>query len=210
MRETAGHGADSAGLAERTLDTAAAITGAERAALFVREVHRLALFASRGIDQTGLDAIARAWASRHGDLEAGRSVVEAAHGGTTAVVPVTEDRLLLGVLYLEADEPGRFGDREQDLLNQIARVAAVALSMPAAPLTASVDAFLARRGDNEIARRQLLVLLEQHEWNISRVARACGVTRVTVYRWLERFGIERRKVRVTSGPAHPAEIPRRV
>src|SRR5262245_10532943 len=155
--DTTGHTAGSAGLAERTLDTAAAITGAERAALFVREVHRLALFASRGIDQTGLDAIARAWANSHAELEAGKSVVEPSQDGTTAVVPVTEDRMLLGVLYLEADEPGRFGEREQDLLAQIARVAAVALSMPPAPLTASVDAFLARRGDNEIARRQLLV-----------------------------------------------------
>ncbi len=46
----------------------------------------------------------------------------------------------------------------------------------------------------DVERGQLLRLLEQHEWNIARVARLMGVTRRTIYLRLERYGIPRQRV----------------
>lgn len=45
-----------------------------------------------------------------------------------------------------------------------------------------------------ILRRQLETLLHEHEWNVARVARILGVTRVTVYARMERLGIERLRI----------------
>lgn len=44
----------------------------------------------------------------------------------------------------------------------------------------------------------LLEALRRHDGNVSAVAREFGVDRVTVYDWIERFGIERRQV-ITAG-----------
>ena len=45
----------------------------------------------------------------------------------------------------------------------------------------------------DVARDQLFTLLEQHEWNIAKVARVLGVTRPTIYARLHRFGLPRRR-----------------
>lgn len=37
--------------------------------------------------------------------------------------------------------------------------------------------------------RQLLAALQAHHWNVTEVAAACGISRATVYRQMERFGI---------------------
>ena len=37
----------------------------------------------------------------------------------------------------------------------------------------------------------MTTLLEEHEWNISAAARATGVDRMSVYKLLERLGINR-------------------
>jgi transcriptional regulator of acetoin/glycerol metabolism len=42
-----------------------------------------------------------------------------------------------------------------------------------------------------------VALLDRNEWNIARVARLMRVTRRTVYLRLERYGVERKKVRKT-------------
>ena len=44
---------------------------------------------------------------------------------------------------------------------------------------------------DEFDRRFMMTLLEQHAWNISAAARATGVDRMSVYKLLERLGIER-------------------
>jgi DNA-binding NtrC family response regulator len=40
----------------------------------------------------------------------------------------------------------------------------------------------------------MLVLLNRHQWNISRVARALGTTRRTVYLRMQRYSIPRQKI----------------
>jgi DNA-binding NtrC family response regulator len=48
-----------------------------------------------------------------------------------------------------------------------------------------------RRLDNEFERRFLTALLDRHDWNISAVARAAHLDRMTVYKMLSRLGLER-------------------
>jgi hypothetical protein len=84
-----------------------------------------------------------------------------------------------------------------DVLQTAAR-AGVTRPAPAAseaPLRDEVEWYLAATPPEHVARRQLELLLHQNQWNLSRVARALGVTRVTVYRKLAKFGIERLRVR---------------
>jgi transcriptional regulator of acetoin/glycerol metabolism len=48
---------------------------------------------------------------------------------------------------------------------------------------------------SEDAALDIVATLEQHEWNIARVARARGVTRKTVYDWMKKYEIPRRRVK---------------
>ena len=48
-----------------------------------------------------------------------------------------------------------------------------------------------RDGRGRPDRIQLLALLEMHEWNVARVGRMVGVTRQTVYKWLDQYSIPR-------------------
>ena len=58
----------------------------------------------------------------------------------------------------------------------------------------SVESYLAQTPAKEIERRRLLLLLDRHEWNVARVARELELTRTTVYKRLEEFGISRKRV----------------
>jgi transcriptional regulator of acetoin/glycerol metabolism len=61
----------------------------------------------------------------------------------------------------------------------------------------AVDLYLRQTSAEAVERRQLLLALHEAEWNLARVARMLGVTRVTVYKRMRRHGIERLKVRKT-------------
>jgi transcriptional regulator of acetoin/glycerol metabolism len=58
-----------------------------------------------------------------------------------------------------------------------------------------VDAVLQQAANEQIARDRLTTLLQDSEWNIALAARTQGVTRVTLYKWMRRLGIERMKIR---------------
>jgi len=58
----------------------------------------------------------------------------------------------------------------------------------------AIDQYLVATPTDSILRRQLETLLHEHEWNVSRVSRILGVTRVTVYARMERLGIQRLRV----------------
>jgi hypothetical protein len=190
-----GRTAGGAAMAERLLDAAAALTSARCAALFVREVEKMTLFASHALDQRSLDVVTKAWVKRRAELEAGQIVLDA----DALFVPVFEAGQLLGLMYLSRDSGAELDAKQHEALARFAGVAAVAFSMPVHGENphGAIDLFLERATADDIARRRLLVLLERHEWNIARVSRALGVTRPTVYRSLERLGLPRRKVRVT-------------
>jgi len=52
---------------------------------------------------------------------------------------------------------------------------------------------------DEFDRRFMITLLEEHAWNISAAARATGVDRMSVYKLLDRLGIERSGTGETRG-----------
>jgi hypothetical protein len=201
-------------LAERVLTSATVMLDASCTAIFQREQDQMILFASRGIRQTGMDLVSYAWRERRAALLAGEGLITAApvkeavdetvravlaENDAFAVTPVVHADRVLGLLYIEGPKP--LAGSRQPVVGQLAGIAAIALRAPAAPSSgpmaipaSGVDAYLERTPPAEIAREQLLVLLDRHEWNLSRVARALCVSRRTMYLRLERYGIERRHV----------------
>jgi DNA-binding NtrC family response regulator len=118
--------------------------------------------------------------------------------------PILADDHLIGLLYVKTDEV-RFGDdRDRRALIHFGRIAAMALSAPPAlPIPqAALELYLKRTATNDVARQQILVLLERNEWNLARVARLMSVSRNTIYYRIRiaKLGIERRRVPKTAGP----------
>lgn len=52
----------------------------------------------------------------------------------------------------------------------------------------------------EAEAKSLCMLMEAHGWNLSRVARELGVTRMTIYNRLRRWGLTRKRVSKARGP----------
>jgi GAF domain-containing protein len=189
-------------LADRTLEAVADFSNASSAALFVREQERVRLFASRDIDLATLEAIANTWTTYRSSLLNGELIVESGATGSRAIVPILSESRLTGLLYVRTAEARFTDDRDRNALVQFARIAAMALSAaPELPVPGTaVELYLERTGTDDVARQQLLVLLDKHEWNIARVARVMGVTRATIYNRIARLGIERRHVPKIGAP----------
>jgi hypothetical protein len=184
--------------AERAVAAATAYFSARVVAALAREHERMVLVTGRGVEPGILDAIGRTWTSRHTELVAGRAL----HGpafemeptqrqGVFVLAPVMEGSYTSGLLYVQTDEVRFREARDIDALAQFSRLLAGSLSLTGRP---ALQDFLERTPADEVARQQLLVLLERHEWNIASVARLLGVTRATIYNRLERHGLERVRV----------------
>jgi len=186
--------------AERAVDATAAYFSARTVVALVREHDSLVPLAERGADRRVLDGIARAGVARRGDLAAGRALYGSASEidpgrkqGGFVLAPIFEGEQLAGVLYVETDAPRFHDPKEVSALAQFCRMLGGALQGPAVSLM-GLSEFLEQTPSDEVARQQLLTLLERHEWNIARVARAMRTTRTTIYNRLERYGVERRRV----------------
>jgi hypothetical protein len=167
--------------------------GADGAACFRIEQDRVSLFASRGVDQVALDRVATTWEDCRDAIRSGQ-VFDA--DARFAVVPVSSDGVALGLLYVDADR-GLVLDR--DVVERLLPLLRAALSADATGAVPLLDAYIERTPPAQFQREQLLLLLERNEWNIARVARLKGVTRLTVYEQMRRWGIERVKVVKNSG-----------
>ena len=190
------HASDSEGLARRTLDAALTFSGGWAAALFQREHDGMLLFASVGVEQSGLEAVNAAWCSQRERLLSGETVLAAGPEAARAIVPIAEGQELVGLLYVEGATP--FQPKQAPVLAQLARIASMAFVMgPPMDTSASqaepVDSYLARTPPQDVGRQQLVALLAHNEWNIAKVARVLAVTRATVYNRLARFGIQRQR-----------------
>ncbi len=200
-------------IADTVLAAAVATLDARRAAIFVREQEQVVLFTSRSVDQPVLDAVTRIWQDHAASLHEGRPyvVVASQHASVPepvasaladaaalAVIPIKAQDRMTGLLYLDG---ARIGASETLFdATRLARVASVALRLPPSQretppqLTgAMLDAYLERTSPRDVAREQLLVLLDRHDWNLSQVARILGIARRTMYLRLDRYGIERRR-----------------
>jgi hypothetical protein len=170
-------------------------TEATSAILFV-DRGNLKLKGGVGVDQECLDRVLSTWATAAAQLREGRPewcgswclwpcstpgglVLVYLAGGTLRLPQVRRTvggiARLLALLAVENPKPVR--------------------DEPSHAAQTAVDVFLRNASAEEVERRQLKILLHESEWNIARAARMRGVTRVTVYKWMSRLGVERLKLR---------------
>jgi hypothetical protein len=127
------------------------------------------------------------------------------HGGRGFLVlpcRVHEGGPLRGLLYIELNDAAEI--RPLRPLRALAEMLAAALApgdssvpaepprpvaAPLAPAAAEPEAL-----PHEPQNANLVFLLEHNEWNVSRVARILGVTRMTIYNRLRRAGVGRKRV----------------
>jgi hypothetical protein len=179
---------------ERLLAGVVARFAARRVALFLVQGERLRLAASSAVDQVALDRAQELWEG-HVQGNGSRPVIEAPKKNAPGVVaiPIAEPE---GLLYFETDKPAVADGPE---LQRLAELSAIALRENAAvPVRTLAAGYLRQASEEDLLRDKLLLALQEHEWNIARVARLLGVTRRTIYLRLERWGIARRKIPKTA------------
>jgi hypothetical protein len=155
------------------------------AAFMLGEQGDLRLFASHQIDQGALDAVNEAWVAHASAFRSG----ETTRTEKGVISPLTLGPDFVGLLFLGQTAPVNL-----ERLGRVLEILAKAMrSASATPLRSEWATFLERTSPEEVAREQLVLLLEQNEWNVARVARLKGVTRPTIYNWMERYGIKRKR-----------------
>jgi hypothetical protein len=165
-------------IVERALELLLALTGSRMAAVYScgDEDQSPALVAGLRISQPVLDRVTAAWRYGRDALAIGKRY-DCSDGGL--VEPVLVERRLRALIYLEPQGAACPADQFELVRALIAKRFAESDAASSEPAI-SVD-----------EREHLLLMLERNEWNIARVARLLGVSRLTVYRWLRRLGINR-------------------
>ena len=160
---------------ERALGVLIALTGSRAGAIFkCAESGEPQLCSSHRVDQRVLDQVKAAWTYNRDALALGQ-LCECPGGGI--VDPVLASRQLAALVYL--DQHGKAQPQEINLIKTL-----IASRI-------SENGFVEEKPAELDERQQLLLLLERSEWNIARVARILGVSRLTTYRRLGRLGITR-------------------
>jgi transcriptional regulator with GAF, ATPase, and Fis domain len=200
-------------LAERTLEVVMSLTNGRSGAVFSHDQGRIALFASRGIDQHVLDAAGTVWSGQQETLQTGqtfyvpdvhseRRLPKSDSNGPVSfvVVPVLGNDGLVALLYVDSLDPHFCTAQDLERLTKFSRIIAKAVGEPTvaaerAPTRAEAwESYLERTPVEDMEREKLLLLLNRNEWNIARVARLMGVTRRTIYLRLQRYNIPRERV----------------
>ena len=195
--------------AERTVAAASAYFQARAVVALRADRQGLSPLAARGASEQVVKALLRIVDARRPDLERGRALsgkadeVERGLRGSFFLAPAIDKDELRGALYVQTDVQGLEDPKDLAALGQFCRLLATAL----ADDTVGVPALSGLMEDGSFGGtegRGLVALLEQHEWNIARVARELGTTRTTIYKRLERQGAERRRVPKTARRPKPA------
>ncbi len=191
---------------EETLAQVMAETQASCTAVFVGRGDA-SLLGGVGLDQLCLDRVRVAWREDAERLRDGRP----SWNGSWCVWPCPSRRgtLLVYLAGVALTLPHVRGAIEgvAGLLEMLAAVEAAAGEAPAAlpgDTEKAVDLYLKATPAEAVERRQLAIVLNESEWNIARAARVLGVTRATVYKRMERLGIERLRVWKSEGRGSPA------
>ena len=202
-------------LAERTLEVVMSLTNGRSGAVFAHaRRRRIALFASRGIDQHVLDAANTVWATQRETLASGqpfyvpdvnseRRLPKTDGTGPVSfvMVPVMGNDGLSALLYVDSLDPHFCTSQDLERLSKFSRIIAkavgedVGVNVERSPSRAEAwESYLERTPVEDMEREKLLLLLNRNEWNIARVARLMGVTRRTIYLRLQRYNIPRERV----------------
>jgi DNA-binding protein Fis len=187
---------------DETLSQLMEETGADTAGLFMGR-NGPELMWGVGVNQVCLDRVHQAWRDEEETLRTGRPAL---HGSWCLWPAIRDSELLL--LYLG----GRRLDsvRVQACVEGLTELLQTLVSLngeraaTGSDKERAVDLYLRETPAESVERRQLTLLLQEAEWNVARVARMLGVTRVTIYKRMRRLGIERLKIRKT-GPALAAK-----
>src|SRR5262249_25496339 len=136
-----------------------------------------------GIDRRALEWAAATWRVDQRSLEQGRM----SRDEERFLMPILRGRELAALLYLNTAQV------DLGSIDEVTGLISDAVLRGGRHLksASAVEAFLERTPAREIERRRMLILLERHEWNLARVARELRVTRTTVYKRLQAFGIRR-------------------
>lgn len=184
------------------VEVCARLCGPEaRAALFMPRPTGLQLVWSCRIEQADLELSLQLDELEWPILEAGGALV-VPHDPARLLLPALTCGRLVGLLALRpvpslADFPRAHVPTLAALLGQAL--------MPAKPTRAALRATPRTNDARRLyEREQLVALLERHRWNVARVARALGRSRMTVYNRLRRLGIERQRIQRRS-PGAPAD-----
>jgi transcriptional regulator with GAF, ATPase, and Fis domain len=201
-------------LAERTLEVVMSLTNGRSGAVFTREGDKVALFASRGIDQHVLDAAQSVWGRFRDSFQKGETFYcpekdsdtrlpkgESRVGPASfAVVPVFSGEDLVALLYVDSLDPHFCTTHDLERMAKFSRIVAKAVTETgpvqdrAQSQADAWETYLERTPVEDMEREKLLLLLNRNEWNIARVARLMGVTRRTIYLRLQRYNIPRERV----------------
>jgi len=204
-------------LAERTLEVVMSLNNGRSGAVFAHVNDKVALFASRGIDQSVLDNVDAVWARFRDSLLKGetfyvpdRAAERRVHieardqnsAASFALIPVFDEDLLVALLYVDSMDPHFCAAHDLERLSKFSRIVAKAVT-DTTPTTRdgggrshseAWETYLERTPVEDMEREKLLLLLNRNEWNIARVARLMGVTRRTIYLRLQRYNIPRERV----------------
>ncbi len=194
------HGPAPECLAEDALDLFMVLVVARRGALFAcvpgDAQPGLTLVASRSLDQQALDLARQAWSRASDALRNGAPTYQQRAERALLILPCVDATEVMGLLYVEVDGGSRRMPAAD--LTTFAGILGRALRacLPGGP--ASVPESLSYGLTSPDAEREnLILLLQRNEWNVSRVARLLGVTRMTVYNRLRRLEVPRQRVHRT-------------
>jgi hypothetical protein len=183
-------------LAEDALDLFMVLVVARWGALFacLPGTHGgLTLVASRSLDQQALDLARHEWQRASEAVRNGAPTYQQRGERALLMLPCSDATEVMGLLYVEVDGASRRMPAAD--LATFAGILGRALRASAAGSIALARELL---GDGlttpDAERENLILLLERNEWNVSRVARLLGVTRMTVYNRLRRLNVERQHV----------------
>jgi transcriptional regulator of acetoin/glycerol metabolism len=161
------------GPVSRILRLLATFTSANGAALVEVRGRRTELFIAVELAQPLVDALDHAWSNEREQLLAGSSVKRKGH----VIVPLLRAGSLVGLLALDSPDPSTVSEGVSAL----------------GPFL--LDAIeVAKENEKSAPGTELRRLLEEHEWNLARVARILGVARLTIYERMRRYGIPRVRV----------------
>jgi hypothetical protein len=152
----------------------------------------LSLLASDRVAQESIDYVCRLWTEGFEAIARGNVHLDVFGSSDRRhlVIPCLSDGRMRGLLYAEMP-PGRVPPVEA--LQALGSVAGAILdgryeSDPAAKPNRALAAPFAEAAN-------LRAVMQRHEWNIARVARVLGVTRMTIYNRLRRLKVRREHVR---------------
>jgi hypothetical protein len=155
---------------------------------------KLALVASYKLQQEDLDRVFTWWAENPGRLAAGSALD--ARTWCLRRFDGPQTTLLVYVGGATAVDVVRVGHAFEEIADLVEiAVATEAGESVEAVSSGSLDEYLGDTPIEVVERRHLMVVLDRFEWNVARVGRFLGVTRVTVYNRMARLGITRIRVR---------------